>query len=226
MSLVRISAALFRREFALAWAGGGGALLPVGFFAGAASLAPLASGVEPDRIAAIGPAALWVALALSALLSAERLFQGELEDGSLDLLLTSGAPGALVSAIKCLAHWLAIGGPLALVAPALWLLLKLPFEALGLGIAALLIGKLTFLLIGGIAAALAVGVRRGALLIALLCLPLYAPTAIFGAACLYEAADGGWADAQTPFLLLASISLGVLALSPFAMAGALRAAID
>jgi heme exporter protein B len=108
---------LLARETALAWGRGGGPLVAVGFYAGVATLLPLAIGPEPDRLAAIAPGAAWVALALASLLSLERLFERDYEDGALDLLVLSPAPLELVCALKCLGQWLATGAPLALAAP-------------------------------------------------------------------------------------------------------------
>ena len=221
--------ALFGRDLSQAWAGGGGALLPMGFFVGAVTLAPLAIGTEIDRLLIAGPGVLWIALALATLLSAERLFQGELEDGSLDLLLLSGVPGYLWALVKALAHVVATGLPLVAVTPLLWMMLRLPFEGLPLAILALILGTISFQLIAAVAAALASGVRRGVLLIALIALPLFAPTAIFGAAACYAGVGLGGVttgEGQTALLLLAALSLASVALCPFAAAAALKSAAE
>src|SRR5690606_11824015 len=114
MSAIR---ALLGREVALAWGRGGGPLVALGFYAGVATLLPLAIGPEPERLAAIAPGAAWVALALAALLSLERLFERDYEDGALDLLVLGPAPLELTCAVKCLGQWVATGAPLALAAP-------------------------------------------------------------------------------------------------------------
>lgn len=229
MKLASALSALFWRDLGQAWAGGGGALLPMGFFFGAVTLAPLAIGTEVERLQIAGPGLLWVALALAALLSAERLFQGELEDGSLDLLLMSGVPGYLWALTKALAHGVATGVPLVLVSPLLWLMLRLPSEGLPQALLALGLGTLSFQLIASVAAALAAGVRRGVLLIALIALPLFAPAAIFGAAACYSGSglgDVSAAEGQTGLVLLAALSLASLALCPFAAASALKSAAE
>ncbi len=216
--------AAFLRELRLAWSGGGGAALPLGFFAGAASLTPLAIGPAPEILRAAGPGVIWIALALSSLLPMERLFQADLEDGTLDAYAGSGAALEGVALAKTLAHWLATGVPLALIAPLVWIMLQGPPEASGLVILACAIGAAGFFFIGSIGAALAAGVRRGGLLIALVALPLYSPLMIFGAATLNAASAGG--DWASPLMLTAASALFGAAISPFASAMALRAAID
>jgi len=221
-----ISAA-FRQALAEAWAGGAGALLPVGFFAGAAMLVPFGIGSQPDQLGAIGGGILWVALALSSLVTMERIFQerifqSDLEDGTLDLWLQADAPLAAIAAAKTLAHWLAAGLPLALITPLLGLMLQVPPAELLPAALAYGIGGIAFFLWGGLGAALTASVRRGGLLIALIALPLYVPTAIFGAMTL----DSGAASLPPEALFLAASSLFACGIAPFAMAAALRLAAD
>jgi heme exporter protein B len=217
-------ASVFLRELGLAWSGGGGAALPVGFFAGAATLAPLTIGADPDLLRAAGPGVLWIALALSSLLPMERLYQADLEDGTLDAYAGSGVALEWIAAAKTLAHWLATGGPLALAAPVLWIMLQgEPVHAPVVTLAAL-VGTLAFYFIGSIGAALAAGIRRSGLLIALIAIPLYAPAMIFGAATLYAQAISE--PFGPPLMLTTAAALFAVALSPFASALALRAAID
>lgn len=212
----------FKQALAEAWAGGAGALLPVGFFAGAAMLVPFGIGKEAEQLAAIGPGILWVALALSSLVTMERLFQADLEDGALDLWLQADAPLAAIAAAKTLAHWIAAGLPLALITPLLGLMLQVPPADLLPASLAYLVGGLAFFLWGGVGAALTASVRRGGLLIALIALPLYVPTAIFGAMTLQSDASGLPPEA----LYLCAATLFALAAAPFAMAAALRLAAD
>ncbi len=216
--------AVFVRELGLAWSGGGGATLPLGFFAGAASLTPLALGPEPDLLQAAGPGIIWISLALSSLLPMERLFQADLEDGTLDAYATSGVALEGVAAAKTLAHWIATGLPLSLISPILWIMLQGPVEAGWLVIATAMLGSLAFFLFGSIGAALAAGVRRGGMLITLVALPLYSPVMIFGAATLYRSAEQG--DWGPSMMLTGAVALFSLALAPFAAAMALRTAID
>ncbi|MEZ6030362.1 MAG: heme exporter protein CcmB [Hyphomonadaceae bacterium] len=218
------SFAVFARELKLAWSGGGGAALPVGFFAAAASMTPFAVGYDTVALQTAGPGVIWIALALSSLLPMERLFQADLEDGTLDAYASSGIAMEGVTLAKTLAHWIATGIPLALMSPILWIMLQGPVEASGLVVAASLVGSLAFFFFGSIGAALAAGMRRGGLLIALVTLPLYVPTMIFGAATLDAAASG--ADWVGPLMLTGSAALFGLATSPFGAAMALRTALD
>ncbi len=218
------SFAVFTRELKLARSGGGGAALPVGFFAAAASMTPFAVGYDTVALQTAGPGVIWIALALSSLLPMERLFQADLEDGTLDAYASSGIAMEGVTLAKTLAHWIATGIPLALMSPILWIMLQGPVEASGLVVAASLVGSLAFFFFGSIGAALAAGMRRGGLLIALVTLPLYVPTMIFGAATLDAAASG--ADWVGPLMLTGSATLFGLATSPFGAAMALRTALD
>ena len=214
--------AAFRQALGEAWAGGAGALLPLGFFAGAAVLVPLGIGTEPGTLRAVGPGILWVSLALSSLVTLERIFQADVEDGALDLWLQAGAPVSAISAAKTFAHWLTAGLPLALMSPVLALMFQAE-AGIDLLSGALIygLGGLAFFFWGGVGAALSATVRRGGLLIALIALPLYVPTAIFGSMTMSGAAGGD----SAPLLLIAS-TLFALALAPFAMAAALRLAAD
>ncbi len=218
------SFSVFARELRLAWSGGGGAALPVGFFAASASMTPFAVGAETEALMIAGPGVMWIALALSSLLPMERLFQADLEDGTLDAYAGSGVGMEGIALAKTLAHWIATGIPLAVIAPLLWVMLQGPVAAMGLVFVAALVGSLAFFFFGSIGAALAAGMRRGGLLIALVTLPLYVPTMIFGAATLDAAAGGGdWAG---PLMLTGSAALFGLATSPFGAALALRTALD
>jgi len=218
------SFAVFVRELKLAWSGGGGAALPVGFFAAAASMTPFAVGSDTVALQTAGPGVIWIALALSSLLPMERLFQADLEDGTLDAYASSGIAMEGVALAKTLAHWIATGIPLALVSPILWIMLQGAPEQGGIVAVAALVGSLAFFFFGSIGAALAAGMRRGGLLIALVTLPLYVPTMIFGAATLDAAASG--ADWVGPLMLTGSAALFGIATSPFGAAMALRTALD
>ncbi|MCA8902997.1 MAG: heme exporter protein CcmB [Hyphomonas sp.] len=214
--------AAFGQALAEAWAGGAGALLPLGFFAGAAVLVPLGIGTDPDTLRAVGPGILWVALALSSLVTLERIFQADTEDGTLDLWLQTEAPASAIAAAKTMAHFLTAGLPLALLSPLLSLMFLADADATLLVHAAYYaIGGLAFYFWGGVGAALSATVRRGGLLISLIALPLYVPTAIFGALAMTDAPGS-----QSAPLLLAASALFALAAAPFAMAAALRLAAD
>lgn len=214
--------AAFRQALGEAWAGGGGALLPLGFLGGVVVLVPFGIGTDADLLRRVGPGILWVALALASLVTLERIFQADSEDGTLELWLQAGAPMATIAAAKTFAHWLAAGLPMALVSPLLALMLQAPATADRLAEAALYaLGSLAFFFWGGVGAALAATIRRGGLLIALIALPFFLPTAIFGSLAMTDGPDA----ASAPLLLAAS-TLFAAATAPFAMAAALRLAAD
>ena len=215
---------IFRRELSLAWGGGGGPLLALGFYAAVTTLIPLAAGPSPQRLAAIAPAIAWVALALASLLSLERLFERDFEDGALDLLALGPAPLEAVAAIKCLAHWLVTSAPLALAAPVAAIALGAPPRLAPLIFACAAIGGLAFAFVGGAGAALSLASRRGGLLIAVIVLPLLTPPVIFGGGAIAALAGGlPW---QGGFLLMSAYALAAIALTPFAMAAACRNALS
>lgn len=212
--------ALLLRDLRLAFRSGGGFGLGLAFFLILAVLVPLGVGAEGGTLGRIAPGILWVGALLACLLSLDRIFALDHEDGSLDLLATSPIPLEGVVAVKALAHWLVTGLPLTLLAPGLGVLLNLAPAAYGWLVLSLLLGTPALSMVGTFAAALTVGIRRGGLLLSLLVLPLYIPTLIFGAEVVRRGAEG--MAPGTPLALLAAISLGAAALLPFAAAAALR----
>jgi heme exporter protein B len=215
---------LARRELALAWGRGGGALLAVGFLAAAAVMLPLSLGPAPAGLARVAGGVTWVVLALASLLSLERLFERDFDDGALDLLALGPLPLEAVAAIKCLAHWAVIGAPLALASPVAAVALGAAPGAAPVIFATAALGGLAFAFLGGAGAALALASRRGGLLIAVIVLPLLTPPVIFGGAAIDDVqAHLPW---TTPLALLAAYALGAVALTPFAMAGACRNALS
>ncbi len=215
---------LYRRELDLAWGRGGGALLACVFYVAIAVLLPLATGSAPERLAAVAPGSAWVALALASLLSLERLYERDFEDGALDLLALGPLPLEVTAAVKCLAQWTAAGLPLALFAPIVSTALGAPSNLAPLTFACALIGGLGFAFVGGVGAAVSLGARRGGLLIAVIVLPLLAPPVIFGAGAIEALRAGlGW----TPGLgFLAAYVLAAVGLGPFAMGAAVRNALS
>jgi heme exporter protein B len=187
------------------------------------AIAPLGLGPDLNLLARIAPGLLWVALLLAALLSADRIFHNDYEDGALDVLATGALPLPLVAAIKSLAHWLTTGVPLALLAPLLGLLLNLPAEANSFLVLAMLAGTPAVSFIAAIGASLTLGLRRSGLLLALLVLPLYVPVLIFGVAAVSAAI--GPASPWPPFLMLCALSLASIVLAPLAAAASVRAAL-
>ena len=212
--------ALLIRDLRLALRAGGGFGLGLAFFLIVVVLVPFGVGPEAAVLTRIAPGILWVAALLAALLSLDRIFALDLEDGALPLLATSPLPLEGVALVKALAHWLTTGLPLTLAAPVLGFLLQLDRAAYPYLLASLALGTPALSMIGAFGAALTVGIRRGGLLLSLLVLPLYVPTLIFGATAVRRGADGLGAD--VPLLILAGITLGSFALLPFATALVLR----
>jgi len=212
--------ALLARDLRLAVRAGGGFGLGLAFFLLVAVIVPLGVGPEPAILAKIAPGILWVGALLSCLLSLDRIFALDFEDGSLDLLATSPMPLEGVVAMKALAHWLVTGLPLVMVAPVLALLLNLPLAGYGWLVISLAAGTPALSVIGAFGAALTVGLKRGGLLMSLLVLPLYMPTLIFGAEVVKRGLAG--MDVGTALALLAGIIAGAVALLPFAAAAAIR----
>ncbi|WP_281983046.1 heme exporter protein CcmB [Thalassorhabdomicrobium marinisediminis] len=212
--------ALLKRDLALAVRAGGGFGLGLAFFLIVVVLVPFGVGPEAAVLSRIAPGILWVAALLAALLSLDRIFALDFEDGSLPLLATSPLPLEGVALIKGAAHWITTGLPLTLAAPALGFLLNMAPGAYLWLLLSLALGTPALSMIGTFGAALTVGLRRGGLLMSLLVLPLYVPTLIFGAEAVQRGAAG--LPATTPLLMVAGITLGCFALLPFAAAAALR----
>ena len=211
---------LLLRDLRLAIRAGGGFGLALAFFLIVVTLVPFGVGPESATLRVIAPGILWVGALLACLLSLDRIYALDREDGSLDLLATSPIPLEGIAAAKALAHWLTTGLPLTLAAPVLGLLLNLAPEAFGWLTLTLLIGTPALSMIGTFGAALTVGLKRGGLLLSLLVLPLYVPTLIFGAETVRRGAEG--LETGATLALLAAITAGSLALLPFAAAAALR----
>lgn len=222
--MIRAFKTLVFRDTKLAIRVGGGAGMAVFFFLTVTAIVPLGIGPNLKLLGNIAPGMLWVALLLSALLTLDRLFQADFEDGSLDLLMAGAMPLELVAAAKALSHWLTTGLPLVVAAPLLGLLLNLDTSAFGPLVLAMLIGTPALSFLGAIGAALTVSVRRGGLLASLLVIPFYIPVLIFGVG----AAGGGGVSAVPgaggqSLLLLGAVALVSLVLGPVAAAAALRA---
>lgn len=215
---------LVGRDVRLAFRGGTDAMIAVIFFVLAAILFPFGVGPDAAILPRIGGGIIWVVALLAALLSLERMFAPDHEDGSLDLLFLSPVSLAQLALAKALAHWLTTGLLLLVAAPVLALLYNLPASAVLPLIITMALGTPTLSLVGGIGAALTVGARRGGVLLALLLLPLYIPVLIFGAG----AVDGAIAGrAIAPQLMvMGGFLLAALALAPWATAAALRQAIE
>lgn len=212
--------ALLLRDLRLALRSGGGFGLGLAFFFLLSVLVPLGVGPESGMLGRIAPGVLWVGALLACLLSLDRIFALDHEDGSLDLLATAPIPLEAVVAVKALAHWLVTGLPLTVIAPGLAVLLNLPAGGYTWLVLSLFLGTPALSVIGAFGAAITVGLRRGGLLLSLLVLPLYVPTLIFGGEVVRRGAEG--MALATPLALLGAISLGAVALLPFAAASAIR----
>jgi heme exporter protein B len=211
--------ALLSRDMRLAFRAGGGASLAVAFFALVSTLVPFGVGADLALLGRIAGGLLWVSAALAALLSLDRLFQADFEDGSLDVLAISPLSLEAAATAKILAHWVTTGLPLVILSPVLGLMLNLPPRAYIALIASLAIGTPALSGVGAIGAALTLSIRRGGLILALIVLPLITPALIFGAGAVTDALDG---TGRGAFLFLAAFSVAAVALSPFASAAGVR----
>jgi heme exporter protein B len=212
--------AVLLRDVRLAMRAGGGFGLSLAFFLIVVVLVPFGVGPEMGLLSKIAPGILWVGALLACLLSLDRIFALDFEDGTLDLLATAPLPLEAVVSVKSLVHWITTGLPLVLAAPVLGVLLGLQSDAFYWIVLSLLLGTPALSVIGTFGAALTVGLKRGGLLLSLLVLPLYVPTLIFGA----ELARRGIAgmDVGTPMSLLLGITFASIALLPFASAAVLK----
>lgn len=209
--------ALLQRDVRLALRQGGGTGTAIGFFLTFVVLLPLGLGPDQALLGRIAPGVLWIALLLSVLLSADRIFTADHEDGSLELMAMSATPLSLIVLAKAAAHWLTAGLPLTLAAPLLGFLVNLDPALILPQLVAMLAGSMALSLLAALGAAITVGLRKGGPLVSLLILPLYVPVLIFGAG-----ATGGPAAGPSLLMLLA-FSLASLALCPPAAAAAIRA---
>ncbi len=218
---MKLIASLIRRDLVLSYRQGGGAGSALGFFLAVVVLLPIGIGPDQQLLARIAPGALWIALLLSVLLSADRIYQQDYEDGSLDLMTMGPVPFEMVALAKAIAHWLSTSLPLAIAAPLLGFLLNLDPLAIWPLALAMVLGSVALSLLASIGAAVTVGLRRGGLLVSILVLPLYVPVLIFGLSASQAHINGP--DLATPSLLiLSAIALVSLVLSPLASAAALR----
>jgi len=211
--------ALLFRDIRLATRAGGSAALALAFFAAVATLVPLGVGVDLRLLLRVAAGVLWVAAVLAALLSLDRLFQSDFEDGSLDVIALSPLPLETIAAAKIAAHWLTTGLPLTFLSPVLGIMFGLPPAAIGVLTLSLAIGTPAVSALGAIGAALTMSIRRGGLILPLLVLPLLAPAVIFGAGAVQAAIDGLSSGA---LLFLAAFAVATTLLSPFAAGAAVR----
>jgi heme exporter protein B len=213
--------AILRRDILLSWRQGGGAGAGLAFILSVLVLVPLAIGPDQNFLQRIAPGIMWLALLLAILMTAEKIFQQDYEDGTLDALFgLSLAPEFMVLA-KALAHWLAVGLPLAVLAPLLGILLNIETRAIPVLMLAMVLGSLSLSLLAAIGGAITAGLRRGGLLVSLLILPLYVPVLVFGLSA--SMAARGPEGSGSSLLVLLAITLVCLVVQPWASAAALRA---
>ena len=217
-------ALLVRRDLKLAFRGGTDAAMAVVFFIIAATLFPFGVGPDPELLPRIGGGVIWVVALLAAMLSLERMFSADYEDGSLEQFVLSPLPMGMVALAKIIAHWLTTGVLLLVAAPVLAVFYNLPGPAFVPLIVSMLLGTPTLSLIGAIGAALTLGARRSGVLISLLVLPLYIPVLIFGALVVDSALNGR--EFTNLLMVLGGFLLFALATAPWATAAALRQAIE
>ncbi len=213
--------ALIKRDVLLARKQGGGLGAALGFILAVMVLVPLAIGPDQILLQRIAPGMMWLALLLAVLLTSDRMFQQDFEDGSLDVMAMGHLPFELVTLVKALAHWLTISLPLALITPPLGLLLNIDLSQLPILWATMILGSLALSMLASIGGAVTAGLRRGGLLVSLLILPLYVPVLIFGVA---AATASLGATSSTPALIvLSAITLMSVVVTPWASATALKA---
>lgn len=212
--------AMLGRDLRLAYRQGSDVVLALAFFIIAASLFPLGVGPDPKVLAGLAAGVIWVLALLSVMLSLDRLFQTDYDDGALELMALSPVPMTLLVLAKSLSHWLTTGVPLLVLAPVIAVMLNMPAEGFLPLIVGLAVGTPTLSLIGAIGAALVLGARRANLLTALLVLPLYIPVLIFGVTAVDAALAG--MPIRPHLLLMAAILAAALPLAPWAAAAAIR----
>jgi heme exporter protein B len=216
--------ATIARDLRLSLRHGSDAAMAILFFVLAATLFPFGVGPEPALLARIASGIVWVTALLAAMLSLDRMFLADYEDGSLEQLVLAPQPLALLVLGKVAAHWLSTGLPLILVAPVIALMLAMPSEGLPVLLLAMLLGTPALSLVGAIGAALSLGARRGGTLAALLVLPLVLPVLIFGVSAVEATLTG--LGPRPHLLLLGAITAFALPLAPLVTALALRQAVE
>lgn len=224
MTLMTTARHMLRRDLLLAYRHRSELVNPLVFFLIVVSLFPLSLEPDPVLLATIGAGVIWVAALLATMLSLDAMFRPDYEDGTLEQLMLSPHPVALLVLVRVFAHWLVAGLPLILLSPLLALLMNLPSESLPALLASLALGTPVLSLIGAIGVALTVALRRSGVLLSLLVLPLYIPVLIFGARAVTDAAAGlPWSG---PLLFLGALLALALTLAPLAIAGALRITLE
>ncbi len=222
--MLSLALSIIARDVRLSFRHGSASTMVVGFFVMVVTMFPFAIGPEQNILQKISVGVIWVAALLSCLLSLDRMFQTDYEDGSLDQFVLSPVPLELVVLAKCVAHWLTTSLPLIIITPLLGVMMNLPDGAYLPLFLTMLIGTPALSFIGGIGAALTVTLRRGGTLLSLLILPLYIPVLIFGVLAV-KAAVGGY-PATEHLMLLSGFTLFSAAITPWAAAAAIRTGLE
>ncbi|AIS55507.2 heme exporter protein CcmB [Vibrio coralliilyticus] len=215
---------IIRRELLIAFRRQADIFNPLWFFIIVITLFPLSIGPEPNLLARIAAGIVWVAALLSALLSLERLFRDDFQDGSLEQMMLMPVPLPIVVISKVIAHWVLTGLPLILISPLLAILLSLDMNSWLAVVTTLLIGTPTLSFIGAIGVALTVGLQKGGVLLSLLVLPLYIPVLIFATSAIDAASLGMAYNGQ--LAILGAMLMGAMTLTPFAISAALRVSVN
>ena len=221
---MRVCGQIVLRDLRLAMRQGLDAFMVLMFFVITVTLFPLGVGPEPNLLGRMGPGVIWVSALLSTMLSLDRLFQHDYEDGSLELMLLSPAPLELLVLAKVAAHWLLTGLPLIIASPLLAVFMNMPIEGFGVLLLSMLLGTPVSSFIGAVGGALTLGARRGGVLVSLLILPLYIPLLIFGVSAI-DAAIGGL-SVRPHLLILAAMLVAAIPLATWAASAALRQACE
>jgi len=216
--------ALLRRDFLLAYRRRAELLQPLVFLLVVVTLFPLGVGPSPQLLANIAPGVIWIAALLASVLSLDSLFRSDYEDGTLEQMVLSGQPLALIALARIVAHWLVAGLPIVLLSPVLALWMNLPDEGIPVLIKSLVIGTPMLSLIGSIGAALTVSLKRGGQLLSLLVFPLYVPLLILATSAVSSSVAGLPYNGQLGLILAGMI--GALTLAPFATATALKLSLS
>ncbi len=224
MSLIKAFVAIIRRDLILAVRRRAEIVNPLFFFVLVVTLFPLGIGAQAKLLQAMAPGVIWVSALLAAMLSLDSLFRSDFDDGSLEQMLLSPYPVAVLVLGKIVAHWLVTGLPLILIAPLLAVFLGLPDAAMGTLVKTLVLGTPVLSLIGAIGVALTVGLRRGGMILSLLVLPLYIPVLIFASNAVDMAAMGLPVSAQINILM--AILFLALVLAPLPAAAALKMSVN
>ncbi len=219
--MLRPALALIKRDIALARRQGGGLGAALGFILSVMVLIPLALGPDQNLLSRLAPGMMWLSLLLSVLLTADRMFQQDFEDGSLDIMAMTNLPFELITLAKALAHWITVSLPLAILTPPLALLLSINVSQLPILFVSMVTGSLALSMLASIGGAVTAGLRRGGLLVSLLILPLYVPVLIFGVAA--STSDMGPSSSAPALIVLCAITLMSLIVAPWACAVALKA---